>query len=58
MFRADYLINLYVILVIVMANFDGKTHLDLLFEKTLRYEDHQENFKWCNSFWTLHKNSQ
>ena len=50
MFRADYLINLYVILVIVMANFDGKTHLDLLFQKALRYEDHQENFKWCNSF--------
>ena len=38
MFRADYLINLYVILVIMMANFDSKTHLDLPFQKALRYK--------------------
>ena len=57
MFRADYLINLYVILVIMMANFDSKTDLDLPFQKALRYEEHQQNFKWCNSFRTLHKNS-
>ena len=45
MFGAHYLINLYIIFVIVMADIDGKTHLDLLFRKVLRYEHHQKNFK-------------
>ena len=44
-FGALYLINLYIILVVVMANTDGNTYLDLLFQKALRYEHHQENFK-------------
>ena len=45
MFGAHYLINLYIMLVIVMAGIDGNTHLDLLFQKALRYEHHQKNFK-------------
>ena len=45
MFGAHYLINLHIILVIVMADIDGYTHLDLLFQKALRYEHHQKNFK-------------
>ena len=45
MFGALYLINLCIISVVVMANIDGNTHLDLLFQKALRYEPHQENFK-------------
>ena len=28
-----------------MDNIDGNTYLDLLFQKVLRYEHHQENFK-------------
>ena len=40
MFRTHYLINLYIILVIVMADIDGYTHLDLVFQKALRYEHH------------------
>ena len=36
MFGAHYLINLYIILVIVMADIDGYTHLSLLFQKALR----------------------
>ena len=44
-FGAHYLINLYIILVVVMANINENTHLDLLFKKALRYEHHQENFK-------------
>ena len=45
MFGADYLIYLYVILVIVLADIDGYTHFDLLFQKALRYEHHQKKFK-------------
>ena len=39
------LINIYIILVVFMANIDGNTHLDLLFKNALRYEHHQENFR-------------
>ena len=39
------MINLYIILVVAMANIDGNTYLDLLFQKALRDEHHQENFK-------------
>ena len=45
MFGAHYLINLYIVLVIVMADIDGYTHLSLLLQKALRYEHHQKNFK-------------
>ena len=45
MFEAHCLTNLYIILVIVMADIEGYTHLDLLFQKALRYERHQKNFK-------------
>ena len=45
LFDPHYLINLYISLVIVMANIDGNTYLDLLFQKALRYEHHQKNFK-------------
>ena len=34
------MISIYIILVIVMADFDGNKHLDLLFQKALRYENH------------------
>ena len=44
MFGAHCLINLYTILVIVMADIDGNTHLVLLFQKTLRYEHHPKQF--------------
>ena len=39
------MINLYIILVIVMADIYGNTHLDLLFQKALRYKHHQKIFK-------------
>ena len=45
MFGVHYLINLYIILVIVITDIDGNTPLNLLFQKALRYEHHQKNFK-------------
>ena len=38
------LINIYIILVVLVANIDGNTHLDLLFKNASRYEHYQENF--------------
>ena len=32
MFGAHYLINLFILLVIVMFDIDGYTHLDLIFQ--------------------------
>ena len=40
--------NLYIILVIVMADIDGNTHLNLLFQKALRYESLSSD---VTSFW-------
>ena len=57
MFDAKYLINIHIFLVMGMTNIDDNTHLDLLFQKALRYEYHQKriernSLKQCNSFWT------
>ena len=38
------LINICIILVVLVANIDGNTHLDLLFKNASRHEHHQENF--------------
>ena len=47
MFGSQYLHNLKINLVAVMANIDGDAHLNLSFQKGLsfNYEHHQENFK-------------
>ena len=52
MFRAHYLIKLYIILVIVIVDIDGYIHLDLIFQnafglrikKTPGIEKVNENF--------------
>ena len=38
-------INLYIVLVTGMADIDGNTHLDLLFQKVLRHEHHRKNLE-------------
>ena len=40
-----YLIIIYTVLVIPMAYIDGNSHLNLLFQRALRYEHHRENFR-------------
>ena len=40
-----YLTIIFTTLVIGMVSIDHNSHLDLLFQKTLRYEYHRENFK-------------
>ena len=58
MFGAKYLINIHIFLVMGMTNIDDDdTHLDLLFQKSLRYEHHQKriernSLRQCNLFWT------
>ena len=40
-----YLTIVYTTLVIGMVYIERNSHLDLLFQKALRYEHHRENFK-------------
>ena len=40
--RVHYSTIIYTVLVIHMANIGGNSHLNLLFQRALRYEHHRE----------------
>ena len=58
--KVYHFIILCILLVKVMNTFDENAHLDLVFQKALRYSHHRQNCRkesteWSDSTWFTHK---